>query len=196
MNNSWIQPTELHGQFATLKPLDKTDLEPLIAAVSDGDIWKVRVAQVPHPDKMQDEIERRLSLQQKAQMLPFTIRNAQGQVIGMTCYANIDNAHRRTDIGWTWYSQSAQRTPINSECKYLLLKHAFEQLNAIAVGFRVDALNQKSQKAVERIGAKKDGLIRNYSILEDGNLRDMIFYSIIQSEWPNIKAHIEWLMQR
>lgn len=196
MNKEWIKPIVLKGDFVELKPLSESDSDSLKQALMDGNIWKIRVAQVPTPETLEQEIIRRLEAQETGTMMPFTVWDKKGKAIGMTSYSNVDNSNRRTDIGWTWYCNRAQRTPINTESKYLLLSHAFEVLNAIAVGFRVDHLNIKSQKAVERLGAKKEGLIRNYSILEDGNIRDMLFYSIINSEWSNIKAHIEWLMER
>ncbi|MDX2346865.1 MAG: GNAT family protein [Legionella sp.] len=192
----WLTPVTLQGKHVTLLPLEQQYLEALKTAVADGDIWKVRAAQVPHPDEMDQEIKRRLKLQENGLMLPFVVLNQQKKVVGMTCYSNIDNDNKRTDIGWTWYCKSAQKTALNTECKSLLLQQAFEFYDAIAVGFKVDALNYRSQIAVERIGAKKEGIIRNYSLLNDGNLRDMIFYSILPSEWPNIKAHLKYLQDQ
>jgi RimJ/RimL family protein N-acetyltransferase len=190
----WLETVSLIGKHAKLLPLSIEFLTDLKVAVADGDIWQIRAAQVPHPDKMQEEIERRLALQEVGLMMPFVILNTNDQVVGMTCYSNVDNQNRRTDIGWTWCRKSAQRTLINTECKYLLLEQAFECFNAIAVGFKVDALNFRSQTAVKRIGAKREGIVRNYSILDDGNIRDMIFYSILPSEWPHIKSHLQSLM--
>ena len=130
-------------------------------------------------------------------MIPFTVLDAKTQrMVGMTTYTSVDLLNQRLNIGWTWYAKSAQKTGINTECKYLLLKHALKKLHCIAVGFRVDALNFNSQRAVQRLGAKFEGTLRNFSRLADGNLRDMHFYSVLPHEWPQIKAHIEGLMRR
>lgn len=185
------------GKDVTLARLSFEHKNGLIDAVNDGEVFKTRYAQVPSPDEMEQEIKRRLDLLELGKMLPFTvIDNKSNKIIGMTSFANIEPVNRRLDIGWTWYSKSYQKSTINTESKYLLLNHAFEKLKMLAVGFRVDTLNLNSQRAVLRIGAKWEGTIRNYSILKDGNTRDMHFYSIILSEWPNIKAHITYLMSR
>lgn len=190
-----LEATRIDGDYCTLEPLSLDHLEKLNEAVEDGEIWKVRYAEVPKPEQMKDTILHRLELQKQGSMIPFTVISKQtGKVAGMTSYSRIDAKNRRLDIGWTWYAKSYWRTALNTECKLRLLCHAFEALNCIAVGFKVDYLNHRSKRAVERLGAKLDGLIRNYSILPDGNIRDMYFYSIIQSEWPHIKTHLESLL--
>ncbi len=195
--SDWPEVIQLKGIHATLVPLSETHLDDLIIAAVDGNLWKIHYAQVPSHETMEADIRRRLSLQKKGLMLPFTVLSNHNQrVVGMTTYTQIDADNKRLGIGWTWYAKSAQRTAINTECKYLLLKHAFENLGCIAVEFKVDTLNIKSQRAVLRIGAKLDGTIRNHSILHDGEVRDMHLYSILPHEWPNVRSHFKWLMSR
>ncbi|MCH9757064.1 MAG: GNAT family N-acetyltransferase [Gammaproteobacteria bacterium] len=192
----WLEAFQLDGKSCALIPLDTTHLNDLISAASDDELWKIRYAQVPSPESMEAEINRRLALKTKGLMLPFTVIDARtNKMVGMTCYTQVDEDNKRLGIGWTWYAKQAQRTAINTECKYLLLKHAFENLGCIAVEFKVDTFNIKSQNAVLRIGAKLDGTIRNHSKLNDGHVRDMHSYSILPNEWPNVKAHLEWLMR-
>jgi RimJ/RimL family protein N-acetyltransferase len=150
---------------------------------------------------MQAEIERRLSLQAQGSMTPFAvIATETGRAVGMTTYMNIDATHRRVEIGSTWYRQSVQRSPLNTEAKRLLLGHAFEQLNCIAVEFRTHFFNQQSRRAIERLGAKLDGVLRSHQInthpLASGALRDTCVYSILASEWPNVKAHLDYQLLR
>jgi RimJ/RimL family protein N-acetyltransferase len=142
---------------------------------------------------MSTEIERRLALQQAGSMLPWAVRDlARDKVIGMTTYMNIDAAHRRVEIGSTWYARSAQRTPINTECKLMLLEHAFETLNCIAVEFRTSFFNHASRRAIERLGAKQDGILRSHQRHADGSLRDTVVFSIIASEWLAVKQHLQF----
>ena len=193
----WLEPLILSNDYYTLEPLSHQHHDALVEATKDGELWRIRYAQIPSPEEMRQEITRRLELWEKEVMLPFTvINNRIKKVVGMTTYCWIDNVNRRLDIGWTWYSKSQQRTALNTICKSMLLTHAFEKLNCIAVGFRVDALNQPSRTAVERLGAKLEGIIRNYSLLRDGNIRDMCYYSILPHEWPNVKAHLNWLLSK
>jgi len=191
---TWIKPITLKTYSCTLVPLSMDHKQDLIEAVKDGNLWEIKAALVPTPDKMEQEIQRRIELEN---MIPFAvIDNKTGKVIGMTSYSRIDGQNKHLDIGYTWYAKSHQKTSINTECKLILLKHAFEELNCIAVRFRVDALNWTSRRAVERIGAKLDGIIRNYSIHSDGTINDMCFYSIIKSEWQNIKRNLNILLKR
>ena len=145
---------------------------------------------------MQSEIERRLGLQAAGSMLPFTVKDADGKVAGMTTYMNIDAVNRRLEIGSTWYRKSVQRTALNTECKLLLLRHAFENLGCIAVEFRTHFLNRQSRGAIERLGAKLDGVLRSHMILPNGTLRDTAVYSIIAGEWPTVKANLNWLLEK
>lgn len=184
-------PTTLAGAHATLEPLSQTHHDGLQHAVADGELWRLWYTAIPTPDAMRSEIERRLALQESGSMLPFAIRRTDtGALCGMTTYMNIDAANRRLEIGSTWYAASAQRSAINTECKLLLLAHAFETLDCIAVEFRTHWMNQQSRAAIARLGAKQDGVLRNHQRMADGSLRDTVVFSIIASEWPTIKRHL------
>jgi RimJ/RimL family protein N-acetyltransferase len=142
---------------------------------------------------MRADIERRLRLQQTGSMLPWTVRSlADGKIVGMTTFLNIDAGFRRVEIGATWYARSVQRTPLNTECKLILLTHAFETLGCIAVEFRTSHFNRASRRAIERLGAKQDGILRSHQRHSDGSLRDTVVYSIIQVEWPAVKTHLRF----
>lgn len=194
---SWLSPVTLTGRHATLKPLTQEHHDDLVEAVKDGELWKLWYTSVPAPDRMRAEIERRLDLQRQGSMLPFTVvQNETGKAVGMTTYINVDAPHRRVEIGSTWYRGSMQRTAVNTECKLLLLIHAFESLNCIAVEFRTHFFNHRSRRAIERLGAKLDGILRNHQIATNGTLRDTCVYSIIAGEWPVVKTHLTWLLQR
>ena len=151
---------------------------------------------VPSPEGMAAEIERRLKLLAAGSMLPFTVLDAQGVPCGMTTYMNIDAAHRRVEIGSTWYAARVQRSPLNTECKLLLLGHAFDTLGCIAVEFRTHFLNTQSRRGIERLGAKLDGILRNHQRLPNGSLRDTCVYSIIQGEWPTVQTHLRWQLDK
>lgn len=188
-------PVTLTGSHSTLVPLSQDHHDDLVEATKDGELWKLWYTSVPTPDGMRAEIDRRLDLQNRNTMLPFAvIANASGKAVGMTTYMNIDSVHRRVEIGSTWYRKSVQRTPLNTECKLLLLTHAFESLNCIAVEFRTHFFNQQSRRAIERLGAKLDGILRSHQTAANGTLRDTCVYSIIASEWPAVKAHLCWLL--
>ena len=193
---SWPEPVTLRGRNATLEPLAQKHLNGLIEAVKDGELWKLWYTSVPTPEGMVAEIDRRLALQAKGAMLPFAVIDATGTCAGMTTYMNIDAANRRVEIGSTWTAKSAQRGALNTECKLLLLTHAFEQLNCIAVEFRTHFFNQQSRRAIERLGAKLDGILRNHQFAANGTLRDTCVYSIIASEWPTVKAHLRWQIDK
>jgi RimJ/RimL family protein N-acetyltransferase len=147
---------------------------------------------IPEPDKMQAEIDRRLGLQAAGSMLPFTVKDADGRIAGMTTYMNVDAPNRRVEIGSTWYAKRVQRTPLNTQCKLMLLTHAFEKLDCIAVEFRTHFFNHQSRRGIERLGAKQDGILRNHSISPNGTLRDTVVFSIIASDWPTAKAHLTY----
>ena len=173
--------------------------DQLAEAVKDGELWRHWYTLIPSPEKMGEEITRRLKLQEQGSMLPFTVM-AQGQAVGMTTYMNIDAPNKRLEIGSTWYRANVQRTGLNTECKRLLLAHAFEQLNCIAVEFRTHFFNQQSRRAIERLGAKLDGILRNHAINihpdAAGALRDTCVYSILNTEWPSVKAHLDYQLSR
>ena len=165
-------------------------------AAKDGELWKLWYTGVPSPEKMFAEIERRIELQAKGSMLPFAVLDTDGVAVGMTTYMNIDAVHKHVEIGSTWYAQRVQRTALNTECKLMLMTHAFETLDCIAVEFRTSYLNQQSRRAIERLGAKLDGVLRNHQRHSDGSLRDTCAYSVIQSEWPTVKSHLTFQLTR
>ena len=188
----WLEPVTLRGPHARLEPLSPAHREGLVDAVKEGELWKLWYTSVPKPENMQKEIDRRLSLQAAGTMLPITVFDAEGAIAGMTTYMNVDAANRRVEIGSTWYAKRVQRTPLNTQCKLLLLTHAFETLDCIAVEFRTHFFNHQSRRAIERLGAKQDGILRNHQIAPNGTLRDTVVFSIIASEWPTVKAHLSF----
>ncbi|KZY31168.1 amino acid acetyltransferase, partial [Roseovarius sp. HI0049] len=150
-------------------------------------LWYTKI---PSPEGVPAEIDRRLALQAKGSMLPFTLLTPSGRAVGMTTYMNIDAANRRVEIGSTWISPETQRTGLNTEAKLLLLAHAFDTLDCIAVEFRTHAMNHQSRRAIERLGAKQDGLLRSHAIMANGTLRDTAVYSILPHEWPAVRANL------
>jgi N-acetyltransferase len=188
----WPDPVVLTGDHAKLEPLQREHRDALIEAVKDGELWKLWYTSVPSPEKMDAEIERRLGLQAKGAMLPFTVRNAEGKIVGMTTFMNIDATHKHVEIGSTWYAKIVQRTSLNTECKLMLLRHAFENLDCIAVEFRTHFFNHASRRAIERLGAKQDGILRSHQVAPNGSLRDTVVFSIIASEWPTVRAHLNY----
>ena len=197
--HSFLQETQLLGKHVQLVPLSMVHHDALIEAVKDGELWRHWYTFIPTPEKMADEISRRLSLHQQGSMLPFTVLQ-DGKAVGMTTYMNIDAPNKRLEIGSTWYRANVQRSALNTECKRLLLAHAFEQLNCIAVEFRTHFFNQQSRSAIERLGAKLDGILRNHGINTHpeavGALRDTCVYSILNTEWPSVKAHLDFQLSR
>jgi RimJ/RimL family protein N-acetyltransferase len=195
--NSQIGPTTLTGRYVELVPLSKDHNNGLVAAVNDGSLWQLWYTTIPAPEHMEAEIERRLALQEVGSMVPFTIIDRpSGRIVGMTTYMNIEAASPRVEIGSTWYAQSTQRTALNTEAKFLLLTHAFERLGCLAVEFRTHFFNQQSRRAIERLGAKLDGILRSHQRAQNGTLRDTCVYSIIASEWPTVRSHLAWKLER
>ncbi|MBK6863018.1 MAG: GNAT family N-acetyltransferase [Ideonella sp.] len=193
---SWPAPITLSGVHASLEPLAREHAAGLTDAVRDGELWKLWYTAIPAPEGMAAEIERRLALQAAGSMLPFTVRDAEGRIAGMTTYMNIDAVHRRVEIGSTWYAQRVQRSALNTECKRMLLAHAFEALDCIAVEFRTHFFNQQSRRGIERLGAKLDGILRSHLRAANGTLRDTCVYSIVAAEWPTVRAHLDHQLQR
>jgi len=189
-------PVALRGTHATLEPLATAHAAELAEAARDGELWRTWYTFVPPPEGMAAEIARRLALQEAGTMLPFTVRDAAGRAVGMTTFMNIDSVHRRVEIGSTWVARSVQRSALNTECKLMLLTHAFDTLACIAVEFRTHFFNQQSRRAIERLGAKQDGVLRNHSRASDGTLRDTVVFSIIQSEWPTVRSHLRWQLDK
>lgn len=192
----FLEPVELSGHHASLVPLSLEHHDALVEAVRDGELWKLWYTTIPLPEGMKAEIERRLGLQAQGLMQPFTVLDSGGRIAGMTTYMNVDAPNRRLEIGSTWYRQSVQRTALNTECKLMLLTHAFEQLDCIAVEFRTHVLNTQSRRGIERLGAKYDGMLRNHAIMPDGTIRDTVVYSIIAGEWPMVKSHLTWQLAK
>jgi N-acetyltransferase len=188
----WLEPVTLVGQHARLEPLSHAHIDGLTEAVKDGDLWNLWYTAIPQPENMAKEIDRRLGLREAGSMLPFTVFDPDGKIAGMSTYMNVDAANRRVEIGSTWYARRVQRTALNTQCKLLLLTHAFEKLDCIAVEFRTHFFNQQSRRGIERLGAKQDGILRNHQIAPNGTLRDTVVFSIIASEWPTAKAHLNF----
>ena len=188
----WPDPVTLRGRHAVLEPLTLRHHDDLCKAAQDGQLWQLWYTSVPNTVGMKAEIERRIGLQKTGSMLPFAVSDVAGNAIGMTTFMNIDTDNKRLEIGSTWYARRAQRTAVNTECKLLLLQHAFETLDCIAVEFRTSFYNQQSRRAIERIGAKLDGILRNHQLHSNGTLRDTCVYSILPSEWPSVKSHLRY----
>lgn len=187
----WIEEKRIEGEFVVLEPLRETHVSDLIEAVKDGEHWKLWFANVPEPSQMQqyvlDAIEGC-----KAGNVAYAVRvKASGKIVGTTRYYSVDQANRRAMIGYTWYSDSARRTPVNTECKLLLLQQLFESYQAIAVELRTHVQNSASRNAIERLGARQDGILRSHQILKDGSLRDTVVYSIVAAEWPAVKQNLQ-----
>jgi RimJ/RimL family protein N-acetyltransferase len=172
---TWIKPLSLKGSHARLEPLAHAHRDGLIEAVKDGELWRLWYTSIPSPEAMAREIDRRLTLQSAGSMVPFTVFDDAGVIAGMTTYMNIDAANRRVEIGSTWYANRVQRTALNTQCKLLLLTHAFEQLGCIAVEFRTHFFNRRSRQGIERLGAKLDGILRSHQIGHDGKMREKFF---------------------
>jgi RimJ/RimL family protein N-acetyltransferase len=195
--STWPPPDTLRGKLVTVEPLRREHHDGVVGIVEDGELWNLWYTKVPAPDGVRAEIERRLALQERGSMLPFVIRdNASGTLVGMTSYMNIDADNVRVEIGSTWYAARAQRTGINTECKFLMLEHAFETLHCVAVEFRTHFVNHQSRRAIERLGARLDGILRSHIKMANGTLRDTCVYSIIAPEWPTVRAHLEWQMRK
>jgi len=192
-----LEPTTLSGRYVELVPLERGHLDGLTDAARDGELWQLWYTSVPEPDAMAAHIERCLGLQANGTMLPFTvIDQTDGRLVGMTTYMNIDLAGPRLEIGSTWYARRVQRTGLNTEAKLLLLTHAFERLECLAVELRTHFMNTQSRRAIERLGAKLDGVLRQHMRMRDGSLRDTCVYSIIASEWLAVRSNLKWQLER
>jgi RimJ/RimL family protein N-acetyltransferase len=190
---TWLAPVTLQSPRVNLEPLAQRHCDDLVDAAKDGELWTLWYTSVPSPETMRAEIERRLALQAAGSMLPLAvIDNTTTRAVGMTAYMHVDAINRRVEIGSTWYRKSVQRTTLNTQCKLMLLTHAFETLDCIAVEFRTHAFNHQSRTAIERLGAKLDGVLRSHQIASNGTLRDTYVYSIIASEWPTVRANLVW----
>jgi N-acetyltransferase len=186
------EPVLLEAGRVRLVPMAREHAAGLAAAARDGELWKLRVTSVPAPGEEADYIEAALTGQEQGHMLPFVVLGADGQVIGTTRYHDIVPAVERLEIGYTWYARGVQRTDVNTTCKLLLMTHAFEVLGAQLVGWRTDNYNFASQRAIERLGARKDGVLRHHALRRDGTVRDTVMYSLAAGEWPEVKAHLQY----
>jgi RimJ/RimL family protein N-acetyltransferase len=187
---SWLERVVLKGQIVTLEPVEGDHVEPLRAAVRDGELWRLWFANVPSPDQMESYVINAIENEKKGS-IAFAVRlNETDRIVGTTRFYNVDETNKRPMLGYTWYAKSVCKTGVNTECKLLLLEYAFEQKNAIAVEFRTHYFNQASRTAIERLGAKQDGILRSHQIMRDGSIRDTVVYSILRHEWPAVKNNL------
>ena len=191
------EPVTLERNGVRLEPMKPGHATELEAAAADGELWKLWYTSVPDPGGCANYVEVALDGQAKGHMLPWVVRDlASGKVVGSTRYHDIVAVVDRVEIGWTWYSKSCWRTHVNSTCKLLLLTHAFDKLGCKVVGLRTDNFNFRSQRAIEALGAKKDGVIRHHWARRDGTARDSVIYSILLAEWPDVRRHLEMRLTR
>jgi RimJ/RimL family protein N-acetyltransferase len=193
---AFIEPITLKGRHATLEPLARDHEEALKRAAADGELWRLWYTSVPAPDKTAAYIDAALAMRERDGAMPFVVRSATGEIVGCTRYFHVDAPNRRLEIGYTWYAKRVQRSAVNTECKLLLLTHAFETLKCIAVEFRTHWFNHASREAILRLGAKQDGVLRNHQVSTDGSYRDTVVFSIIDSEWPAVKGHLRFMLER
>jgi RimJ/RimL family protein N-acetyltransferase len=192
-----LAPIALEGHRVRLEPMTPQHADGIAAAAADGRLWELWYTAVPHPSEVDAYIETALAGQRDGQMLPWVVRDvASGSVIGSTRYHDVVAAIDRVEIGYTWYSAAWQRTHVNAACKLLLMSHAFEGLGCQVVGLRTDRFNFRSQQAIERLGAKKDGVIRHHSKRKDGSARDTVMYSVLSDEWPEVRRNLELRLSR
>lgn len=192
-----VQPITLEGLGIRLEPMVREHEDGIVAAAADGRLWELWFTSVPAPDEAAAYIESALAGQQAGHRLPFVVRDLEsGRVVGSTSYHDIVTAIDRVEIGWTWYAASIQRTHVNTVCKRLLLAHAFETLGCRVVGLRTDNFNFRSQRAIEALGAKKDGVLRRHQARRDGTVRDSVMYSILAEEWPDVRRHLDARLAR
>ena len=188
---TFVSPITLSARGIELRPMTLEDEQGLRSAAADGELWNIRVTSVPEPEKTRQYIEDALAMREAGHRFPFVvIESASGRVLGTSSYHDIVPAIQRVEIGWTWYAKSVQRSHVNTTCKLLLMAHAFETLGCHVVGWRTDNFNFASQAAIERLGAKKDGVIRGHALRRDGTIRDTVMYSLRSGEWPEVKAQL------
>ena len=194
---AFVEPVTLSARGLKLVPLGLEHEEGLRAAAADGELWNLRITSVPEPENTRAYIEQALLMRKDGNRLAFAVTDeASGTVLGTTSYHDIVPAIRRLEIGYTWYAKRCQRTHVNTSCKLILMTHAFEQLGAPLVGWRTDNYNFASQKAIERLGAKKDGVLRHHALRRDGTVRDTVMYSMTAGEWPEVKAQLLYMLDR
>ena len=194
---AFVEPVTLSARGIALVPLSLAHEEGLRAAAADGELWTLRVTSVPEPRDTRGYIETALKMREDGNRFAFAVTDeASGTVLGSTSFHDILPAVKRVEIGYTWYARRCQRTHVNTTCKLLMLTHAFDALGCGAVGWRTDNFNHASQRAIERLGAKKDGVIRGHAMRRDGTIRDTVMYSVSAGEWPEVKAHLLYLLER
>ncbi|MBU6501668.1 MAG: GNAT family N-acetyltransferase [Burkholderiales bacterium] len=195
---SFVHPVTLTGRnWVVLEPLRQEHEQELLEAAQDGEIWQLWYTTATGPDAIFSYVNDALKARDEEGEMPFVVRRkSDGKVVGSSRYMNVDAKNRRLGIGGTWYGKAAQRTGINTEAKLIMLKHAFETLDCIAVEFRTHWFNFDSRAAIARLGAKQDGVLRNHQLAPNGTLRDTVVFSIIASEWPTVKAHLRWLLNK
>jgi len=194
---SFVEPVSLSARGITLLPLSLDHEDGLRAAAADGELWNIRVTSVPEPENTRKYIEDALAMREAGNRFAFCVtETATGKVLGTSSYHDILPAVKRVEIGYTWYAKSMQRTHVNSTAKLLLMTHAFEVLGCHVVGWRTDNFNYASQAAIERLGAKKDGVIRGHGLRRDGTIRDTVMYSLRSGEWPEVKAQLLHLLDK
>jgi RimJ/RimL family protein N-acetyltransferase len=194
---AFVEPVTLSAGGITLLPLALEHEDGLRAAAADGELWKLRITSVPEPEQTRKYIEDALTMREAGNRFAFAVLDTDsGKVLGCTSYHDIVPAVKRVEIGWTWYAKSVQRSHVNTTCKLLLLTHAFETLACHVVGWRTDNFNLASQAAIERLGAKKDGVIRGHALRRDGTIRDTVMYSMRSGEWPEAKAQLLYLLNK
>ncbi len=187
-----IEPTTLQGRYVRLEPLQMEHFDALWAVGQDHELWKWTPYQINTPEKMHTYLRAALDGQELGTALPFvTIWQATNQIVGSTRFGNIDAPNHRVEIGWTWIDRAWQRTPVNTEAKLLMLQHAFETWHCIRVELKTDLLNERSRTAIARLGAQQEGIFRHHMIVDSGRLRDTVYFSIINDEWPTVKAHLQ-----
>jgi RimJ/RimL family protein N-acetyltransferase len=189
-----VDPVTLEFNGVRLEPLSLHHLDGLAAAAADGELWNLRITSVPAPHETEQYIRSALETENRCAFAVIDVSS--GQVIGSTSYHDIVPAVDRVEIGWTWYAKSRQRSHVNTSCKLLLLSHAFDTLGCAVVGLRTDNFNHASQAAIERLGAKKDGVIRHHALRRDGTVRDTVMYSILRGEWHEIKSQLHYRLSR
>ncbi len=193
----FVAPLALSGRHVRLEPLGREHADALATAAADGALWQLWYTGVPAPEATAAWVDAALEMRERCGALPFVVREqAGGRIVGSTRYFHVEAAHRRLEIGHTWYARRVQRTAVNTECKLLLLTHAFEALGCIAVEFRTSFFNFASRAAIARLGARQDGILRNHQVLPDGTLRDTVVFSIIAGEWPAVKRHLAFELER
>ncbi len=194
---AFVEPVTLKARGIALVPLSLDHEEGLRAAAADGELWKIRVTSVPEPQETRIYIENALKMREDGNRFAFAVTDeASGAVLGSTSYHDILPAVKRVEIGYTWYARRCQRTHVNTTCKLLMLTHAFDALGCHVVGWRTDNFNHASQRAIERLGAKKDGVIRGHALRRDGTIRDTVMYSLRAGEWPEVRAQLNYLLDK